>query len=596
MKMIVDVENQPPVWSKPFTPAPTDARKSSFALQGQSSCDYFTGFDLKSFSQDAGTDIHAHTTAWSLAASGAPVVQASCEGPMEKQDLGSVLEYINKNKLTENRPLRPPRILTENKYILGQAAGQIASSPIGWVQPSGPRKPGEGTEDAEQGIMRAYIDPNSGGVCLVITLVAAGFIVGERGKHVRAIQERTGTHILSANSELFDKQDIHQKIADNERPNRKFLITGEPSNVAQALRIIMDAVDHYKQLTEGACCGQRVGSEQIIHGIPFQYSAPPRHSVPYAAGIRGPHRRSKISRSNREGRNSARILDDVRHCLEVQEHAVAAAAAGALKVPQAFSYSMFSNVAGASVLPSTPNQVSQDPSAYLYGYGPECNSFFPQSMAMHGGSLPMSWYPHTPVTPPSSSLMGGPGLDFGPTDEDDHFSKIPFETARVLLQSPFKSASNKPFEDQPEKQGSGMSSSLTGNSLKGLSSADLGKDRNERISPVPSYTECLSKMSTEPSSDLHGQTSLQSLSGLSESLSLSSGLTFQSWAIPNTMGHWTSPAASMAPATPGQMMDFTSFPTPPDLFTVSKENCTIMTEAASAGRRSADWASCQVRA
>lgn len=51
-------------------------------------------------------------------------------------------------------------------------------------------------------------------------------------------------------------------------------------------------------------------------------------------------------------------------------------------------------------------------------------------------------------------------------DEDDHFSAIPFETARVLLQSPFKSASTKPFEDQKEKQDLQLAPSLNGNSLK----------------------------------------------------------------------------------------------------------------------------------
>lgn len=33
VKMFVDVENQPPVWNKSFTPAPPDARKSSFEFQ-----------------------------------------------------------------------------------------------------------------------------------------------------------------------------------------------------------------------------------------------------------------------------------------------------------------------------------------------------------------------------------------------------------------------------------------------------------------------------------------------------------------------------------------------------------------------------------
>lgn len=39
--------------------------------------------------------------------------------------------------------------------------GPLTEECMGFVC-AGPRKPGEGTEDAEQGIMRAYIDPNTG--------------------------------------------------------------------------------------------------------------------------------------------------------------------------------------------------------------------------------------------------------------------------------------------------------------------------------------------------------------------------------------------------------------------------------------------------
>lgn len=45
-------------------------------------------------------------------------------------------------------------------------------------------------------------------------------------------------------------------------------VQGEPSNVALALRIIVDAVDHYKQLTEGACCGK---SGPLLSAAVFVY-------------------------------------------------------------------------------------------------------------------------------------------------------------------------------------------------------------------------------------------------------------------------------------------------------------------------------------
>lgn len=65
------------------------------------------------------------------------LMQTDSLGMGNQQDLGSVLDFINKNKLTDNRPLRPPRVLTENTYLLGQANGQFAASQVAWVQPSG---------------------------------------------------------------------------------------------------------------------------------------------------------------------------------------------------------------------------------------------------------------------------------------------------------------------------------------------------------------------------------------------------------------------------------------------------------------------------
>ena len=48
-----------------------------------------------------------------------------------------------------------------------------------FVQPSGPRKPGEGVEDEEQGILSVE-RTGSGAIVLRITLLAAGFIIGPR--------------------------------------------------------------------------------------------------------------------------------------------------------------------------------------------------------------------------------------------------------------------------------------------------------------------------------------------------------------------------------------------------------------------------------
>jgi hypothetical protein len=58
--------------------------------------------------------------------------------PGNHQSLHSVLEYINKAKLTDNKPLCPPQaILIENRTLVGQ----LANAGLGWVQPSGAPQP-----------------------------------------------------------------------------------------------------------------------------------------------------------------------------------------------------------------------------------------------------------------------------------------------------------------------------------------------------------------------------------------------------------------------------------------------------------------------
>lgn len=67
--------------------------------------------------------------------------------------------------------------------------------------------------------------------------------------------------------------------------------------------------------------------------------------------------RSKVNRANRENHNSTRILDEVRHCLGIQENAIAAAARNNLQAHQQFAFSNFPSVGNSSLLPTTPNQV-----------------------------------------------------------------------------------------------------------------------------------------------------------------------------------------------------------------------------------------------
>jgi hypothetical protein len=83
--------------------------------------------------------------------------------------------------------------------------------------------------------------------------------------------------------------------------------------------------------------------------------------------------------------------------------------------------------------------------------------------------------------------------------------------------------------------------------------------------------------------------------GMSESLSLSSALTCTTWAMANINGSWTNTTASMAPTTPGQMINMPTFPKTADIFPASDEAFTNMAELATAGRRSGEWATCQIR-
>lgn len=73
-------------------------------------------------------------------------------------------------------------------HTLARAKRKLNWPPAAYV---GPRRPGEGTENEEQGIVDAELQP--GGASLHITLLAAGFIIGEKPHNKRA----TGMHGIS---------------------------------------------------------------------------------------------------------------------------------------------------------------------------------------------------------------------------------------------------------------------------------------------------------------------------------------------------------------------------------------------------------------
>ncbi|KAL4552573.1 hypothetical protein Ndes2526B_g02500 [Nannochloris sp. 'desiccata'] len=160
----------------------------------------------------------------------------------------------------------------------------------GEVIPSGPRKPGQGCEEAHQAIMLAEATATSRTVSLRITLLAAGFIIGPIGGCVREISRLSGASIRSRTVQ-----------ADSlcHRDCREFTIEGPTdAAVAHAMSIIIDAVNRYKTLCEGKCAGQVVPRSQHVAGVEFFYQPPPRSVVPFAACLKGHSKRGTATSCN----------------------------------------------------------------------------------------------------------------------------------------------------------------------------------------------------------------------------------------------------------------------------------------------------------
>ena len=144
------------------------------------------------------------------------------------------------------------------------------------MTPSGPRRPGQGVEDEQQGVASASVTPTSG-LLLKITLLAAGFVIGPSGSSVREICRFTGADVRSW---------TEPPAGPTSRPLRAFTVEGSPPRVAAAAAIILAAVDRYVTLTDGSCAGRTVGRAQEVAGMVFSYQPPPRAVVPHAAALK----------------------------------------------------------------------------------------------------------------------------------------------------------------------------------------------------------------------------------------------------------------------------------------------------------------------
>lgn len=101
---------------------------------------------------------------------------------------------------------------------------------------------------------------------------------GPSGASIRNVSQTSGATIRSWN-ETFLQDGQERKI-------RRIVIEGTHHAVINAISILSDAVDRYKDLCEGKYCGKAVDRRQIVRGVEFFYSPPPRSAVPYAAPLK----------------------------------------------------------------------------------------------------------------------------------------------------------------------------------------------------------------------------------------------------------------------------------------------------------------------
>jgi len=213
-------------------------------------------------------------------------------------------------------------ILNGGKPFVPSAAGAIPASELAKstatttpvVQgPSGPRMPGQGVEEQEQVVVSTETDEN-GGVRVRVTLLAAGFVIGNAGASVREITQHTGASIRSWT------QPAEYFFGGFSRPTRVFCVEGDPAAIAEATELIYAAVDRYRALCEMKKRGEFVQRSQKIKGVEFLFQPPPR----------------QITQRQRQ---LEQLLSAQTHLLQHQTNALSGAAAGssAVALQQAFA-------------------------------------------------------------------------------------------------------------------------------------------------------------------------------------------------------------------------------------------------------------------
>eukprot|EP01025_Chloroclados_australasicus_P000188 TRINITY_DN10092_c0_g1_i3.p1 TRINITY_DN10092_c0_g1~~TRINITY_DN10092_c0_g1_i3.p1 ORF type:complete len:652 (-),score=68.92 TRINITY_DN10092_c0_g1_i3:265-2001(-) len=191
------------------------------------------------------------------------------------------VQYIAQFKLTRVAQFFPHAV---NSVV--QTGVQLYAQ--NWIKPSGPRRPGEGVEDCEQGIINVGLYES--GVTMTFTQLLAGFLIGPNGTSIRDLMRRTGCHVKSFTENV--------QIGRNLRTRVFILQADEPQSILLCMDVILAAVDRYKELAEGQYQGKYVNRIQKIKGFVFYYYPPPKNIVPNAAGINGlpPSKQAKLAK------------------------------------------------------------------------------------------------------------------------------------------------------------------------------------------------------------------------------------------------------------------------------------------------------------
>eukprot|EP01026_Neomeris_dumetosa_P060891 TRINITY_DN57451_c0_g1_i12.p1 TRINITY_DN57451_c0_g1~~TRINITY_DN57451_c0_g1_i12.p1 ORF type:complete len:593 (-),score=54.28 TRINITY_DN57451_c0_g1_i12:2344-4023(-) len=201
--------------------------------------------------------------------------------PMEIKSKEDAIWYIVSYKLTRMALFYTSQV---NKAVQSGVQNHAQN----WIKPSGPRRPGEGVEECEQGIINAGFHEE--GITITFTQLLAGYLIGPNGTSVRDLMRRTGCHVKSYEENIY--------LGKNVRTRVFILQAEEEQSILLCLDVILAAADRYKELTEGCQQGKYVNRIQKIKGYVFYYYPPPKNVVPNAAGIKGlpPTKQAKVAR------------------------------------------------------------------------------------------------------------------------------------------------------------------------------------------------------------------------------------------------------------------------------------------------------------